>query len=193
MRCSTYLFKCPRWSISVQIDGSSEISSCLLSLTNFGIQRAEAQVAMGLEWAHAECLGQGEGLTVVGLGYGSVWWIAPRRNVTQEAQGIRLGAPQLALMGEGLRLLHTLRRATSLLLMSQLTPLLLAESGQLFGHLTTTLQVRLAAGAERTLAAVACTPGFGVDSTARHEDRTSLTLPMLHFSEHSCPFPADTL
>ena len=33
-----------------------------------GIQRAEATVTVGLERAHAEFLGQGEGLPVVGCG-----------------------------------------------------------------------------------------------------------------------------
>src|SRR5215475_13539768 len=40
----------------------------LLLLADRGIQRAEAAVAVGLERAHAEFLGQGEGFTVVGLG-----------------------------------------------------------------------------------------------------------------------------
>ena len=37
-------------------------------LTGRGIQRAKAEVAVGLEGAHTEFLGQGEGLLVVGFG-----------------------------------------------------------------------------------------------------------------------------
>ena len=33
-----------------------------------GLQRAEAPVAVGLERAHAECVGQSQGLLIVGLG-----------------------------------------------------------------------------------------------------------------------------
>jgi hypothetical protein len=40
----------------------------LLLLADRGIQRAETSVTVGLEWAHAEFLGQGQGLAVVGLG-----------------------------------------------------------------------------------------------------------------------------
>ena len=40
----------------------------LLPLAGRGVQRAKAQVAVGLERAHAEFLGQGQGLLVVGFG-----------------------------------------------------------------------------------------------------------------------------
>jgi hypothetical protein len=40
----------------------------LLLLADGGIQRAEDPVAVGLEWAHAEFLGQGEGLLVMDFG-----------------------------------------------------------------------------------------------------------------------------
>ena len=57
----------------------------LLLLADRGIQRAEAAVAMGLERAHAEFLGQGEGLAVVGFGQFDYLRLALRRNVTEEA------------------------------------------------------------------------------------------------------------
>ena len=86
----------------------------LLLLAGRGIQRAQAAVAVGLERAHAQFLGQGEGLAVVGLRL--------RRSsegsrcaaiVAEEAQGIRLVATFLVLAGvrqrlrgEGVRLLQ---------------------------------------------------------------------------------------
>jgi hypothetical protein len=54
--------------VTVEGNGGGECSVGLLSLVSCGIQRAEAPVAMGLERAHAEFLGQGEGLLVVGCG-----------------------------------------------------------------------------------------------------------------------------
>ena len=45
---------------------------------------------MGLERAHAEFLGQGEGLVVVGFGLLALRGLAPRGNIAEEAQGIRL-------------------------------------------------------------------------------------------------------
>ena len=68
---------------------------------------------MGLERAHAELLGQGQGLAVVGFGWLDLRRLAPRRNVAEEAQGIRLVAAFLVLtgerqrtLGEGVRLLQ---------------------------------------------------------------------------------------
>ena len=77
------------------------------------VQLPEAEVAVGLERAHAELLGQGEGLAVVGFGLVALRRLAPRRNVAEEAQGIRLVAPFLVrtgerqrTLGEGVRLLQ---------------------------------------------------------------------------------------
>jgi hypothetical protein len=55
---------------------------------------------VGLERAHAEFLGQGEGLLVVGFCLFNLWRHAPCRNVTEEAQGIRLVATFLVLTGK---------------------------------------------------------------------------------------------
>ena len=49
--------------ISMAVD---ERGTGLLPLAGRGIQRAQAAVAVGLERAHAQFLGQGEGLAVVG-------------------------------------------------------------------------------------------------------------------------------
>src|SRR5712691_10806538 len=70
-------------------------------------------MAVGHERAHAEFFGQGEGWAVVGFGWLNLRGLAPRRNVAEEAQGIRLMAAFLMLtckrqraLGEGLRLLE---------------------------------------------------------------------------------------
>ena len=58
-----------------------------------------------MERAHAELVGQGEGLLVVVFGRVALRRLTPRRNVAEEAQGIRLVAPFLVLMGERQRTL----------------------------------------------------------------------------------------
>ena len=70
-------------------------------------------MAVGLERAHAEFLGQGEGLAVVGFGWLDLWGIALRSDLAEEAQGIRLVAAFLVrtgerqrMLGEGVRLLQ---------------------------------------------------------------------------------------
>src|SRR5712664_3511091 len=57
-------------------------------------------MAVGLERTHAEFLGESKGLVVVGCGLFNLWRLAPRRNVAEEAQGIRLVAPLLVFTGE---------------------------------------------------------------------------------------------
>jgi hypothetical protein len=47
---------------------------------------------VGLERAHAQCLGQGEGLAVIGFCSRALRGIALSGNVAEEAQGIRLVA-----------------------------------------------------------------------------------------------------
>ena len=85
----------------------------LLLLAGRGIQHAEAAVAVRLERAHAEFLGQGEGLVVVGCGRLHLRRRPMRRNLAEEAQGIGLVAPFLVrtgkrqrALGEGVRLLQ---------------------------------------------------------------------------------------
>ena len=50
----------------VHLHGRGQRGARLLLLARRSIQRAEAPVAVGLERAHAECVGQDEGLVVVG-------------------------------------------------------------------------------------------------------------------------------
>ena len=102
---------------AVHLNGRRQFSAGLLQLPIVEVQYAETPVAVGLERAHAELFGQGKGLTVVGFGLRDVWGIAPRRNIAEEAQGIRLMAAFLVLtsqrqraLGEGVCLLQTASR-----------------------------------------------------------------------------------
>ena len=54
--------------VTVQGDGGAQGGVRLLALARRGIQQAQAPVAVGHERAHAQFLGQGEGLLVVGFG-----------------------------------------------------------------------------------------------------------------------------
>ena len=90
---------------AVQVDGGGQGGAGLLALAGLAIQPAQAEVAVGLQWAHAECLGQGQGLLVVRFGWLDLRGIAPRRNVAEEGEDIRLIVSFLALLGEGQRLM----------------------------------------------------------------------------------------
>src|SRR5262245_2900022 len=99
--------------VTIEGNGSEECRAGLLALAGRGIQRAEAAVAVGLEWAHTEFLGQGQGLLVVGCGLFVLRRFAPCRNLAEEVQSIRLVATFLVYTGkfqrslsEGVRLLH---------------------------------------------------------------------------------------
>ena len=82
----------------------SQLGAGLLPLADLGIQRAEAEVAVGLERAHAELLGQGEGLAIMGFGLLAHPEARAARNLAEEAQGIGLVATFLMLTGERQRL-----------------------------------------------------------------------------------------
>jgi hypothetical protein len=43
---------------------------------------------MGLQWAHTECIGQGQGLSVVGFGLLDFWRIVMHRDLAQEPEGL---------------------------------------------------------------------------------------------------------
>ena len=85
---------------AVEVDGGGQGDAGLLPLAGRGIQRAEATVTMGYKRAHAQCLSQGQGLTVVGCGRLDLRRLAPRRNLAEEAQGIRLESSLLVRTGE---------------------------------------------------------------------------------------------
>ena len=78
-------------------------------------------MAVRLEWAHAEFLGQGQGLAVGGFGRRHVRRVTMHGNLTEEPQGPRLLAPPVVLPGvrehplcQPVGLLHTPRAEISL-------------------------------------------------------------------------------
>ena len=85
----------------------------LLLLASPGVEGAEPQVAMRLQRAHAQFLGEGEGLTVVGGGLVEVWGLATHGALAEESQRMHLvaascvGAGELKeTFGERTRLVH---------------------------------------------------------------------------------------
>ncbi len=69
---------------------------------------------MGLEGTHAEFVGEGEGLLIVGFGCFSIWGIVVHGNVAEKAEGLGLVSPLLActeeiesLVGEAARVFQT--------------------------------------------------------------------------------------
>src|SRR5256885_8529622 len=90
------------WKPERQVHGTGQhnsrgqLGASLLLLADRGTQCAEAPVAVGLEQAHAEFLGEGEGLAVVGGCLVDVRGSAMHGDRTEEAQSIRLVAPFLA-------------------------------------------------------------------------------------------------
>ena len=90
---------------SMAVDSSARACSPLADL---GIQRAEAEVAVGQERAHAEFLGQGEGLLVVGFGLRDIGGIGMGMDDAKLVQRLRLVARVLVLPGQVERLARVL-------------------------------------------------------------------------------------
>jgi hypothetical protein len=67
---------------AVQLDSRGEFGPRLLAPSHLTIQRAEVAVTVGLEWAHAQFIGQGEGLPVLVLRLFDRWGIALRSDLT---------------------------------------------------------------------------------------------------------------
>src|SRR2546425_4212694 len=76
----------------VEVARSAQLRARLLPLATLGIERAQAPATVGLERAHAEFIGQSEGLLTVGYGGVALPGVAQRRDVAEEAQGIGLVA-----------------------------------------------------------------------------------------------------
>ena len=53
---------------AVHLDSAGERRAGQCSTACLAVQRAETAVTVRLQWAHAEFLGQGEGVLIVGLG-----------------------------------------------------------------------------------------------------------------------------
>jgi len=78
-------------------------------------------VAVGLERAHAQVLGEGEGLAVMGCGLVDVWGLATHGNIAEETVGMRLIAASCVgtrefekACGEGTSFIHTADEQTRL-------------------------------------------------------------------------------
>ena len=84
---------------TVQPNGHGQLSARLLPLACPGVQCAEAEVTVRLERTHAEFLGQGQSLMVVGFCQSGLRRLTPRRDLAEEAQGIRLVAMFLVRTG----------------------------------------------------------------------------------------------
>ena len=69
---------------TVQRNGSGQLSARLLLLACPGVQSAEAEVTVGLERTHAQLLGQGEGMAVVGCSGFDLWGIVARMELAEE-------------------------------------------------------------------------------------------------------------
>ena len=71
----------------VHLDPCRQLSTSLRPLADYGIQRAETPVAVRLERAHAQRLGQSQGLTVGGFDQLGLRGLAVRVDLAEEPQG----------------------------------------------------------------------------------------------------------
>ena len=92
----------------VQLDGGSQLGAGLLPLASRGVQGSEAEMAVGLKGAHAECLGQGEGLLVVCFGLCGIGGGGMGLDGAQLVQRERLVPARLLLPGQVERLVRVL-------------------------------------------------------------------------------------
>ena len=76
----------------IHLDSGRQLGTGLLPLPGGGIQRAEAPVTVRLEWAHAQLLGEGQGLLVVGCSLFDFCGVTMCGNLAEEAQDICLMA-----------------------------------------------------------------------------------------------------
>ena len=82
---------------AMAVDNS--VRACCL-LASCGIQRAEAAVAVGLQRAHTNLLGQGKALAVMGGGLVDIRGLATHGDVAEETAGMRLVAASCVGVGE---------------------------------------------------------------------------------------------
>jgi hypothetical protein len=84
---------------AVQLDSSGQRSAGLGAASSLGIQLPETQVAVRLERAHTEGLGQGQGLLVVGCGQHGIGRVGVGRDGAKLVQRERLDPALLPLPG----------------------------------------------------------------------------------------------
>ena len=106
---------------TVQLDSGGDFDTGVFDPAHAAIQGAEAEVAVGHERAHAELLGQGQGLLVVGCGLLSIEGVGVGLDGAQLVERMRLAPTFLLLPGQIERLagvlpglLTTSRKTTDL-------------------------------------------------------------------------------
>src|SRR5712691_1274263 len=75
---------------TVHCDGGRELAAGFLLLAERAVQHPQAEVAVRLERAHAQRLGQGQGLSVGSFGQLGLRGLAVRVNLAKEPQSPRL-------------------------------------------------------------------------------------------------------
>ena len=93
---------------TVEVDGGGQLDTGLLTTADLAVQPAEPMVAVGLERAHAECLGQGQGLLVVGFSLHDIGGVGVGLDGAQLVQRMRLVATLFVLSGQVERLVRML-------------------------------------------------------------------------------------
>ena len=94
--------------VAVERDGGGQGGASLLPLAGGGVQGAQAQVTVGLQWAHAKLLGQGQGLLVGGFGLRNVGGVGVGMDNAKLVQRERLVPACLVLPGQVERLARVL-------------------------------------------------------------------------------------
>src|SRR5438128_1894192 len=84
----------------VQVESSREFGAGLVRPAYLGIQGAEPTVAVRLERAHLQFLGQRQGLPVVGFSRLDIRGVAVHGDVAEEPEGIRLVSTLLGIPRE---------------------------------------------------------------------------------------------
>ena len=86
--------------VAVQRDGGREGGAGLLYSAGLAVQPAQPVVAVGDEWAHAQCLGQSQGLLVVGFGLRGIGGVGMGMDGAKLVQRERLVPACLLLSGQ---------------------------------------------------------------------------------------------
>ena len=93
---------------AVQVDGGGQGGAGLLTTAGLAVQPAQPVVAVGHERAHAEFLGQGQGLLVVGFGLRGIGGVGVGLDDAKLVQRERLVPAFLLLPGQVERLARVL-------------------------------------------------------------------------------------
>jgi hypothetical protein len=84
---------------TIEFDGRGKGGAPLFPPTGLHIQGAEATVAVGLEWPHAEILGQRQRIPIARLGLRDIWWAGLGMDGIELEQRVRLFSTRLQLSG----------------------------------------------------------------------------------------------